>query len=299
MAGDLSGRVAVVTGAGRGIGRAIAKTLARQGASVVVNDLGGGNDGRGEDHTPADAVVEEIREAGGMAEPSYDSVADFDAAGRIIGTAVERFGSVDILVNNAGISAGAPIWKLSPELFEQVVRVHAFGTYYCTRHACEGMRERGWGRVVNIVSRAGLIGSAGTAAYATGKGGIYGFTNAVSRDLAPFGITVNAVNPAATRTRMVEEAAERAATRGLGDSYSRRILAAAQDPESVAAAVAALCSDEAANVSGQTLFVQGESVGLFDPLRVGRELRIDGGWTPEALAEALANLDLPPLGELY
>ena len=214
MAIDLTGQAAVVTGAGRGIGRAIAMTLAELGAGVVVNDLGAPDvDGQAADTTPADEVVAEIAAAGGKAVASYDSVADFEGARRIVETAIEAFGRIDALVNNAGITGTAPLYELAPERFDAVVRVHTHGTFYCTRHASVHMKEQGYGRILNVVSRAGLIGASGAAAYGAGKGGIYGFTNVAARDLAPFGITVNAINPAAALTRMVTGAADRARAR--------------------------------------------------------------------------------------
>ncbi len=299
MASMLDGRVAVVTGAGRGIGRATALALAAQGASVVVNDPGVSRSGTGEDRSLADAVVEEIAQAGGKAAASYDSVAEYEPAGRIIETAIRDLGGIDILVNNAGIAAGAPIHELDPDLFAAVVGVHLFGTFNCTRHACVHMRERGWGRIVNLVSRAGLWGSAGTAAYASGKGGIYGFTNAVARDLERDGITVNNVNPAATHTRMIDDAVERARASGLDTGPAERMLTIAQEPEQVATVIAFLCSEEAGAISGQTFFVQGDAVGLFAPLAVTQTLVTDGAWTPETLAAAAGRLQVHPLGTLY
>ncbi len=299
MTEPLKGRVAVVTGAGRGIGAATARRLAVMGARVVVNDPGVDRAGEGLDRGPADTVVRAIAEAGGTAVANYDSVADFESAGRIIETARREFGRIDILVNNAGISAGAPIQQLEPELFNTVVGIHLHGTYNCTRHAVPDMVEAGWGRIVNLVSRAGLLGSAGAGAYAAGKGGIYGFTNAVARDLEPLGVTVNAVNPAATHTRMVSDAVEAAQARGLDDASAQRMLAIAQQPDELATVIAFLCTEEAGGISGQTFFVQNGAVGLFAPLQVTQTLLTDEDWTPETLAEAAQRLELHPLGQLY
>ena len=291
MSESLRNRVAVVTGAGRGIGRAIALTLAEMGASVVVNDLGTSTAGLGTDSSPADEVVAEIKAMGAQAVSNHDSVSDYDASKRIIDTAIAEFGKIDILVNNAGISTGAPIWELDPDTFARVVGVHLFGTYNCTRHACLHMKEQGWGRIVNLVSRAGLIGSAGAAAYGAGKGGIYGFTNVVARDLAPFGITVNAVNPAAAITRMVTESLDKAKERGLDTASAERMLSVAQDPKDVAVVAAFLCTEEAEAINGQFFLAQSGSAGLFEPLTVKQSLVKDGHWSPEELAKASARLE--------
>src|SRR5262249_23186806 len=161
-------------------------------------------------------------------------------AGRIIGTALERFGGLDILVNNAGIAGQQPTWEVLPEEFSRVVDSHVLGTAYCTRHAIEPMRRRGAGRIVNLVSPPGLIGSRRAIAYGTGKGGVFGFTNVAARDLLPFGITVNAVNPVSTGTRMVTAAIAR-----LGPEMAetaRQLEAQMQRPECVAAVIACLCT---------------------------------------------------------
>jgi len=297
---SLAGKGAIVTGAGRGIGRATALLLARLGAGVVVNDVGTSLEGEGADASVARKVVDEITAAGGRAVASEDSVADFEAAGRIVRTAIDQFGAADILVNNAGVSAGASIWELDPALFERVHSIHLNGTFNCTRHAAPAMKQQGWGRIVNLVSRAGLQGVPGTAAYAAGKGGVFGFTNAVSRDLAPFGVTVNAVNPAATETRMVTSAVEE--FRRQGGEAARRaasLMASLQSPESVAPLIAALCSDAAAAVTGEVFFVRGEEVGVFEPLRTPQTISNPGGWSVDDLAEAIPELPLHPLDEPY
>lgn len=297
---SLAGRGAVVTGAGRGIGRAVARQLAQLGAGVVVNDVGTSLAGEGTDATVARQVAEEITAAGGRAVACEESVTDYEAAGRIVAMAHDHFGGADILVNNAGVSAPAPIWDIAPEVFERVHAVHMLGTFNCTRHAAPGMKERGWGRIVNLVSRAGLQGVPGTAAYAAGKGGIFGFTNAVSRDLAPHGVTVNAVNPAATDTRMVTEAVD--AFRREGGEAARRaesLVASLQSPESVAALIAALCSEASGPVTGEVFFVRGEEIGIFEPLQTPRTISRPGGWDVEELLEAIPTLPLHPLDEPY
>jgi NAD(P)-dependent dehydrogenase (short-subunit alcohol dehydrogenase family) len=300
VADALGGKVAVVTGAGRGIGRATALLLGRMGAAVVVNDIGVSTSGEGADPQLAAEVASEIVAAGGRAVANADTVTDFEAAGRIIAAGVESFGGVDILVNNAGLSAGAPIAELSPELFARVTAVHMAGTFHCTRHAIASMRERGGGRIVNLVSRSGLTGVAGGAAYGAGKGGIFGFTNVASRELAPLGITVNGVNPSSTDTRMVTEAID--AARRQGGELAKRadnLEAVLQSPEQVATVIAALCSEQAAAISGQFFFVCRNQVGLFQPLTVTQSVDQEAPWEPGDLVEALCGLELHPLDSPY
>ncbi len=300
MTVSLEGRTAIVTGAGRGIGRATAIELARLGAAVVVNDIGTSTAGDGADTSLAAEVVEEIRSAGGRAAANTDSVADFDAAGRIIATAIESFGGADILVNNAGLSAGGVIWELDPETFDRVVASHLYGTYNCTRHAVPHMKEKGWGRIVNLVSRGGLTGIAGNAAYGAGKGGIFGLTNVCARDLAPFGITVNGVNPSSTETRMVMQAVERGRREG-GEMAKRAegLMAVLQKPEHVAVVIATLCADEATGINGQFFLVKKNEVGLFQPLTITQQVDNESDWQPDDLVFALGKLDLHPLDGPY
>jgi NAD(P)-dependent dehydrogenase (short-subunit alcohol dehydrogenase family) len=289
-AGGLAGRVAIVTGAGRGIGRATALALASRGATVLVNDLGASLEGTGDDATPANEVVREIEKAGGVAASNADSVAEWESASRIIESAMDHFGRIDLLVNNAGLSATAPIFEQEPALFDRVVRSHLYGTFYCIRAAAPHMKDAGYGRIVNVVSRAGLLGIPGQSAYGAGKGGVFSLTNVASRDLAPFGITVNAVNPAATETRMVTTAIDSfRAQGGEGEKMAKGLAAALQSPENIAALIAVLCLDEAARWNGEIFHLEKDRIGLFDPLTVQQEAANEGGWTIESLSTAIAD----------
>ncbi|MFK7894778.1 MAG: SDR family NAD(P)-dependent oxidoreductase [Myxococcota bacterium] len=304
---SLEGRVAVVTGAGRGIGRATAFALAERGAHVVVNDLGAALSG--ETASPAsgpssasapalaETVAEEIRAAGGTAVANLDSVAEWASAKRIIDAAITNWGRIDFLVNNAGLSATAPLWEQDPEHFDRVVRSHLHGTFYCMRAAAPHMKERGFGRIVNLVSRAGLLGVPNQSAYAAGKGGVFGLTNVASRDLAEFGITVNAVNPAATETRMVTTAIDAFTKQGGAAAKMAEGLAAALQPsENVAALIVALCLEglvqiegdqNRAGSNGEVFYLEKNRLAVFNPLEVDQERDSPDTWTPESLLEAI------------
>ena len=299
MQAPLAGRTAVVTGAGRGIGRATASMLAELGAAVVVNDLGTTTDGVGSDEGPATAVVREIEAAGGRATASTASVTDFAAVERMMGDAVARFGGLDIVVNNAGLSASKPIWEMDAEAFQRVSASHALGTFNCIRCAAPHLRARGGGRIVNLVSRAGLVGVPGAAAYAAGKGAVFALTNVAARDLAPFGITVNAVNPASTETRMVTQAVERGrAAGGAAAERAAKLLATLQSPEDVARLIVGLCLDDASGVTGQVFLVSRDRIGLFRPLAVEQEAVLDAP-TVEAVGRALRGFRLHPIDSPY
>jgi NAD(P)-dependent dehydrogenase (short-subunit alcohol dehydrogenase family) len=270
--GLLDNRVALVTGAGRGIGREVALCLASQGAKVVVNDIGVGLDGRGGDEDPATQVCKEIASLGGEAVPNHDSVSDFEAAGRMIGTAIDAFGKLDILVNNAGIVRDRSLLKMTEDDYDAVVAVHQKGTFNATRHAAPHMKEAGYGRIVNMTSSAGLRGNFGQTNYGAAKAAIMGMTFVWAVELGKYGITVNAVAPSGT-TRMTE---------GL---YQGAEPPANEDPALNAPLVAFLASEAASFVNGQVLGRTGYAYTLFQTPRQIASMWQEGGWTPEEVAD--------------
>jgi NAD(P)-dependent dehydrogenase (short-subunit alcohol dehydrogenase family) len=270
--GLLDGRVAVVTGAGRGIGRGIALCLAGEGARVVVNDIGVSLGGDGTDEDPARQVSEEIVSRGGSAVANRDRVDDFEGAGRIIETAVDAFGQIDILVNNAGIVRDRTLVKMEEADYDAVVAVHQKGTFNTVRHAAPHMKEAGYGRIVNMTSSAGLRGNFGQTNYGAAKAAIMGMTFVWAVELARYGITVNAMAPAGA-TRM---------TMGLADEAEPP---PDQDPALNAPLVAFLVSEAAADVNGQVLGRTGYGYTIFQTPRQVATMWQEGGWTPAQVAE--------------
>jgi NAD(P)-dependent dehydrogenase (short-subunit alcohol dehydrogenase family) len=276
MGNRLEGRVAVVTGAGRGIGRCHALNLASEGAKIVVNDLGGGPGGQTDDATaqPADEVVQEIKDAGGDAVAVYDSVASMEGGERIIQTALDSFGRLDILINNAGILRDRMIYNTTEEEWDVVVAVHLKGHFACLKPAAQIFRQQRGGRIVNTSSESAL-GNMGQGNYAAAKEGITGLTRVVARDLGRYGVTCNSIRPrAGTRLTLDPELLEqqkramesRAGGRlGGGDSDDAMTGMAAGmfKPENVSPFVTWLCTDEAANVNGRSFLVGGNLIGLY------------------------------------
>jgi NAD(P)-dependent dehydrogenase (short-subunit alcohol dehydrogenase family) len=272
--GLLEGRVAVVTGSGRGIGRDLALCLASEGAAVVVNDVGVSLDGRGTEEDPAAQVCKEIEAAGGRATPSYDSVTEFDAAARIVDTAVQSFGKIDILVNNAGIVRDRTLVKMDEADFDAVVGVHMKGSFNCARHAAPLMKDQGYGRIINITSSAGLRGNFGQTNYGGAKAALMGMTFIWALELGRYGVTVNAVAPAGN-TRMTASLFERSGETPPPES----------DPALNAPLVAFLASERASHVNGQILGRTDFAYTVFQhPKQIAFMWR-DGGWTPSAVAE--------------
>ncbi len=301
MAGMLEGRVAVVTGAGRGIGRGIALLMAAHGARVVVNDYGVSSDGAEPSSEPADEVVAAIGAAGGHAVACAESVATMQGAQRIIGTALDTYGTIDILVTCAGILRDRMIFNMTEVEFDAVVATHLKGTFTCVRVAVGTMRERGYGRILTFTSGAGLFGNPGQSNYGSAKSGIAGFTKVCARDLGRYGITVNSLSPVAGTRMTLTPAYLRARDirrqqgivredRGVGDIENL-------SPDDVAPLAVYLASEDAGNVNGQVFLCTGTSYSRVEAPRPVASIFKDGRWTvdellaaaPEGLMRGVAN----------
>src|SRR3954454_10797024 len=270
--GMLDGKVAIVTGAGNGVGRGEAVMLADHGAKVVVNDLGGSVSGDGSDKRPADDVVAVIKSRGGEAVANYDSVADFDGAKRIIDTAISEFGRLDVLVNNAGVLRDRMMFSMTPEDFDAVVKVHMYGTFNTMRHASEYWREESKaGRqprasIVNTVSSAGLQGQASQINYGAAKAGIAAMTIIASLELGRYGVRANCVGPGGF-TRMVAMARPDIDIK-QPDEYEEFTP---MNPGNAAPAVVFLASDDSKPLTGQVLRMVGNSLCVYKPWEMGEE----------------------------
>jgi NAD(P)-dependent dehydrogenase (short-subunit alcohol dehydrogenase family) len=286
--GALEGRVAIITGAGRGIGREHALLFAAEGAKVVVNDLGGAVDGSGDDRTPAEQVVDEITAMGAEAVANDDDIADWEGGRRLVEAAVEAFGDLHVLVNNAGILRDKMLVNMSPDEWDSVIHVHLKGHFVPTRHAAAYWREKVKdGRevhaaIVNTSSTSGLLGNPGQTNYGAAKAGIAAFTVIAAQELSRYGVRVNAIAPAA-RTRMTEQ------TPGLGD-----IVKAPQDPAKFdiwnpanISPLVAYLSTETCPLNGKVHFVQGGQVRVFQPWTMTDTLEKHDRWTVAELAEQL------------
>jgi NAD(P)-dependent dehydrogenase (short-subunit alcohol dehydrogenase family) len=275
----LDGKVAIVTGAGRGVGREIALLMAQKGASVVVNDLGGTGGGEGEDALPATEVVNEIKAAGGNAVANFDSVTDSAAAQGMVDQAIENFGKLDIVVNNAGIVRDAIFHKMTEDKWDQVIAVHLKGAYNVSRAAATVFREQESGRMIHMTSTSGLIGNFGQANYAAAKLGMVGLSRSVALDMARYNVTSNAIGPFAWSrligTIPIKSEEERIRVERLKS----------MTPAKVAPLVAALASDAAQNVSGQVFVSRGSEVMLLSQPRPVRSMARPDGWTPESILE--------------
>lgn len=272
--GLLDGKVAIITGAGGGIGRADALLFAKEGAKLVVNDLGGARDGAGSSDAAASKVVEEIKAAGGEAVASFDSVASAEGAQKIIAAAVSAFGRVDVLVNNAGILRDKSMLKMDEAMWDAVIDVHLKGTFLCTQAAAKQMvSQGGGGRIVNTTSVSGMLGNFGQANYSAAKAGIYGLTRTAAIELQKHRITVNAVAPIA-KTRMTEDLPMfQTATDSL-------------TPEHIAPAALFLASDLCADRTGFVLAVAGAQMYAYKVVQSAGKFKDENGvWTADEIAE--------------
>jgi NAD(P)-dependent dehydrogenase (short-subunit alcohol dehydrogenase family) len=293
----------VVTGAGRGIGHAIALLLAERGGAVVVNDLGSATDGQGNDAKVADLVVDEIRSRGGKAIASHHSVATGVSASSIIDTAIGEFGRVDVVVNCAGIVRDREIWEMSEEEWDSVLRTHLYGSFYTIRAAAPYMRAAQYGRIINITSTAGLIGHYGQANYAAAKLGMVALTNMAALEMQDVNVTANSVAPFAM-TRMTEATRAPGGSNVMPGANRRKTLKGVSEEvtgsvplwrkaitaDQIAPLVAYLASETSAHVTGQIFAVRGREVVLFSQPRPVRSIVFASGWTADAIGDAMSAL---------
>jgi len=287
MAGRLEGRVAIVTGAGRGIGREEALALASEGAAVIVNDPGVGPDGIGKDAGPADQVVAEIKDRGGRAAANYGNVTSFQDGEAMVQQALDAFGRLDILVNNAGILRDRMVFNMSEEEWDAVIAVHLKGHFTVTRHACVLFRQQRSGRIIGTSSTSGL-GNMGQANYGAAKEGIAGMIRTLARDMGKYGVTANAIRPiAATRLTVSEEMMQaREKSRAAGVPRGSGLDISELDPAAVAQLVTYLATDEAQNINGRVFLVGGRQIGLYPEPEPIRTIFSPGKyWSVDEIAE--------------
>jgi NAD(P)-dependent dehydrogenase (short-subunit alcohol dehydrogenase family) len=276
---SMDGRVALVTGAGRGVGRGVALAMAAAGAAVVVNDLGGSLDGQGDDAGPAQLVADEIRAAGGAAVADTHSVAEWDGAHAMVQAALDHFGRLDAVVNNAGNLRDSLFHKMEEADFDAVINVHLKGAFNVSRAAAPHFKAQNSGAYVHMTSTSALIGNLGQANYASAKLGIVALSKSIALDLARFGVRSNAVAPFAW-TRMVDSIPANTPEQQRRVDGLRKLV-----PERIAPFVVALCGDAGARITGQVFGVRNNEIYLFSQPRPIRTAHTGDGWTPETIAE--------------
>jgi NAD(P)-dependent dehydrogenase (short-subunit alcohol dehydrogenase family) len=274
----LTDKVVVVTGAGGGIGRDIALAMAREGARVVVNDIGASVAGEGKDTGPAQAVVNEIQAAGGTAVANTDSVSESASAARIVGTALEAFGRVDVVVNNAGILRDRFFHKMSPEEWDAVIKVHLYGSFYMSRAAAPHFKEQESGCFVHMTSTSGLIGNFGQANYAAAKLGVAALSKSIALDMQKFNVRSNCISPFAW-SRMIGSIPTE-----TPEEQARVERMKQMTPAKIAPLAVCLASDAAQDVTGQIFAVRNNEIFLMSQPRPIRSVHRGEGWTPQSVA---------------
>ncbi len=291
--GMLEGKTAVITGAGRGIGRGLALHLAREGAAVVVNDPGASVGGEGGDKSVAEQVAEEIRTGGGRAEANTDSVATWEGGQAIIQTALDHFGRVDILINNAGILRDRFLCQMSEEEWDAVIGVHLKGSCYCTRAAIPHMVKNKWGRILFMTSTAGFIGTIQQCNYGAAKVGMLGLSRTIAMEFKDYNITSNCIAPFAW-TRIPDSIpADHEAVRENIDRLFKNM-----SPEDISPLAVYLAGEQAKAVSGQVFGVRGKEIYIFNQPRISRSIHCAGGWTADELDKLLEPTFKPHLTPL-
>ena len=275
----LKDKVVVVTGAGGGIGRDFALAMAAHGAKVVVNDIGASVAGEGKDAGPAQKVVDEIKAQGGMAVANTDSVAEWEAANRIIKTAIDAFGRIDVVVNNAGILRDRFFFNMSIEEWKAVIDVHLNGSFYVARAAAPYFKSQASGRYINMTSTSGLVGNFGQANYAAAKLGIAGLSKSMALDMAKYNVTSNCISPFAW-SRMIGSIPTE-----TEDQKARVEKLKSMETAKIAPLAVYLASDAAQHVTGQIFAVRANEIFLMSQSRPLRSVHRAEGWTPQSIAE--------------
>jgi NAD(P)-dependent dehydrogenase (short-subunit alcohol dehydrogenase family) len=283
MPGKLEGKTAIITGAGRGIGREVALLFAQQGARVVVNDLGVSVAGEGKDDTPAQQTVNDIKAAGGHAIANYGDVSDMEQAEDLVRTCLNEYGQVDILVNVAGILRDRMVFNMTEEEWDAVVRVHMKGTFATTRFASIAWRQaRQGGRLINFTSGSGLFGAPGQPNYAAAKMGIWAFTLSCSRALGRYGVTANSIGPGAA-TRMTDSVPDARAQGGSTRVHADSAKGTERDPANVAPPLVYLASDEGGWITGKCFGISGYRITLYTQIQPQIILQGDKYWDVDSL----------------